>query len=103
MNHRQASAMQGIADSHIFFALATKYFFDSAECLAQAEYAKTLKKPFFIALQKGVEIPDHFLEGVENHYTWIWETQEELQTVVKHLKIFMMQLEENGTLLQQTM
>ncbi len=57
---------EGIEQSKFFFVIGSENYFKDTEALEQAEYAKKLKKPFRILLQRGVYLPDNFLKGVEN-------------------------------------
>lgn len=72
---RQEVALTSIEKTDIFIVIGSEEYFMDAMCIAQSEYAKTLKKPFFIALQKGVEIPDFFLENITGEpFILEWET-----------------------------
>ena len=55
---------KGIKESHIFLVIGTPNAFEDAICFVQAEYAKSLNKPFRILLKMGTEIPEDYLKGV---------------------------------------
>jgi len=79
MKHRD-DLEEAIKDSDHFFILATESFFLSAMTYVQVEIAKIHKKPFRIALRKGVEIPEGFLDDVEDYEIVTWETADELKS-----------------------
>ena len=60
---------EGILKSQVFFVFGTQNYMDDidGELKEQIAYAKELKKPFRILLDKGVTIPDKLLEGVVDY------------------------------------
>ena len=56
----------GIRNSNIFMVVGTRKYFEDAVCFCQAELAKELNKPFRILLERGIEIPSDFLEGISD-------------------------------------
>ena len=56
-----------IRNSKYFIVIGTENFFKNITNLSQANYAKSLNKPFRIVLEKGVRIPESFLEGLNNY------------------------------------
>lgn len=74
-----------IKDSKVFFCLVTENFFKDEKCKWQKEYARSLGKPFRVALKRGVKIPNRFFEGIEDIKILEWGTRVELQEVTMQL------------------
>jgi hypothetical protein len=56
---------RGIDGSKVFVVLGTREYFEDASLFEQIAYAKKLKKPFAILLEKNANMPDNFLDEVE--------------------------------------
>lgn len=74
-----------IRASKNFLAIADENYFGDAICACQAQYAKDLKKPFLILIKRGVEIPDGFLDGIDNYQIEEWESVKEILSLVAKL------------------
>lgn len=74
-----------IRDSKVFFCLATENFFKDEKCKWQKEYARSLGKPFRVALERGVKIPNRFFEGIEDIEILEWGDIDELKKVTEQL------------------
>lgn len=69
--------MRKIKECHYYIAFATPAFFESAQCFAEALYAKELGKPFRILVKKGTIIDLSYFEGVDDIKYYHFNTPEE--------------------------
>ena len=75
----------GIKESHIFLVIGTRHAFEDAICFAQAEYAKSLGKPFRILLKMGTEIPKDYLKGVTDYKIEEFHSIDDIKRAAKKL------------------
>jgi hypothetical protein len=68
---------QKIEKTNIFMVLGTKEYFEDPDCLEQVEYARSLKKPIKILLNRGVELPKDFVTENDNYQVEIFEKENE--------------------------
>ncbi len=69
---------KAIRESKVFFILGTESYFNDARCYCQVDYAREERKPFRVALRRGVEIPPGYFDGVEDIRIEEWSDQTEL-------------------------
>jgi len=80
------STKKGLEESAIFMVIGTKNYWANPNN-EQAEFAKSLNKPFRILLEKGAEIPTGFLDDVEDYKIeeFIYESRESVLNATKKL------------------
>lgn len=78
MNTRGYNWKKHVRDSIIFVALVTPAWHKDALAKRQYHYAQELSKTIFLLVKAGTPLP----ENADNHHWYVWETTEELVTLV---------------------